>query len=271
MSDPHVSPTPRRSSSFTVDHRDRAAVLSVEGELDLASAPRLKRALTELLRSDTEQLVLDCSELKFMDSTALSVLIGVDRRLAPVQRMAIAGAHPEVQRVFELSGLAATFRIFPTLDAALAYVANAGGAENHPLIPPLTGDAALMLGIVSTAMPFAQSEEDQVERWLRALRRHGEAGVVLASLGVSEARVRELESEPATERSRASDPDPVAAVTEYAGRIASQRRAARIATTDFLLAAMHAYGAMFDRALAAHGADIDEVVARVTTSHPAAA
>jgi anti-sigma B factor antagonist len=271
MPDLHESPTPLRNASFNVSQRENAAVVALEGDLDLVSAPRLKETLTKLLRSGSERLVLDFSGVRFMDSTGLSVLIGVHRRLEPDERLAIAEVLPEVLRVFEMSGITAHFRIFPTLDEALSHVAEGGGAAGAPASPPLTADAALMLGIASTAMPFAQTEEDQAERWLRVLRRHGEAGVVLASLGVREARVRQPEPEAEGEHSDTDGSDAIAAVTEHAGRIASQRRAAKVATTDVLLAAMHVYGATFDRVLAAHGADSEEVAASVATDHPAAA
>ena len=268
MSGLHESHTPWRGSGFAVHQRDRAAVVVLEGELDLLSAPQLKETVTRLLRTGTERLVLDFGQVAFMDSTALSVLIGVHRRLGPDDRLAIADIHPDVFRVFEISGVAATFRIFPSVDTAVAYVA--ADSDGPPPLPPLTADAAVMLGIASTAMPFAQSEEDEVERWLRLLRHHGEAGVVLASLGLSEARLPDAGPE-VDVKEHAGGPDPIAAVTEHAGRIASQRRAGKTATTDVLLAAMHVYGATFDRVLAAHGADVEEIAARVATTHPATA
>ncbi len=268
MSDLSQSPTHRRPSRFAVDQREHAAVVVLDGDLDLLSSPELKYTLTKLLRAGSG-LVLDFGAVRFMDSTAISVLIGIHRRLGPGQRLAIADIRPEVLRVFEMNGLTATFRIFPTPDAALVYV---GGGPESPLeTPPLTADAALTLGIVSTAIPFAESEEDQVERWLRVLRRHGEAGVVLASLGVSESRMHELENGSDDERSEKDGSEAIAAVTVRAGRIANQRHATKVATTDVLLAAMQVYGATFDRVLTAHGADIEEVAARVAAAHPAAA
>ena len=242
--------------------------MTVEGDLDLLSAPRLKETLTSVLGDGSGQLVLEFSGVTFMDSTALSVLIGVHRRLDTGEQIAIADVRPEVLRVLELSGLAATFLIFPTLDAALAHVASGAPTGGAPT-PPLTADAALMVGIASTAMPFAQSEEDEVERWLRLLRRHGEAGVVLASLGISEGAVHALQRERG--RVSAAGGDPVAAVTEHAARIATERRGAKVATTDVLLAVMHVYGATFERVLAAHDVDLEELTTRVVAAHPAAA
>lgn len=270
MTVPHQSPTPRRSSSFTPHRHADVTVVAVEGDLDLVSAPGLKETITGLLGEGERRLVLDFSGVPFMDSTALSVLVAVQRRLGPDERMVIAAANPEVLRVFDLSGLTASFRIFPALDAGVQYARNAGTGEPSP-VPPLTADAALMVGIASTAMPFAQSPEDEVERWLRVLRRHGEAGAVLTSLGVSEAAIRRVEPHAGHERRQPGETDRLTAVTEDASRIALQRGAAKVSTTDVLLAAMHVYGATFDRVLAAHGGDIDELAARVAVAHPAAA
>ena len=44
----------------------------------------------------------------------------------------------------------------------------------------------MVLGIASTAMPFARTADEEAERWLRVLRLHGEVGAALQALGVSE-------------------------------------------------------------------------------------
>jgi len=61
--------------------------------------------------------------------------------------------------------------------------------------------------------------------------------------------------------------DAVARVSEQAVRLAAQRGAPAIATTDVLLAVMSVYGEEFDRALRAHGTDSDEVRERLGLAH----
>ena len=110
--------------AFAVSERaldEHASVLNVEGELDLAAAPSLKWALTDVLRAGATQLVVDLSRVTFIDSTALGVLVGAHRSLTAGARMAIACRHPDVLNIFELTGLDATFDIFPTFEDALAY------------------------------------------------------------------------------------------------------------------------------------------------------
>lgn len=131
-------------------------------------------------------------------------------------------------------------------------------------------DAALALGIASTAMPFARTPEDQAERWLRVLRLHGRAGVLLHALGLREARV----ADPGDSSRSATDPfsgdsadaepataDPVELVSDRAAAIAQEHGAASVTTLHLLRAAMDVYDADFDRVLRAHGtarADLDE-------------
>jgi hypothetical protein len=132
--------------------------------------------------------------------------------------------------------------------------------------PALGADAALVLGMASTAMPFARSSEAEAERWLRVLRLYGNAGVALQALGVSEAPLEAPGPDADGERSdatRGDDRDKVAAVTEHAVRLASQRGANVLSTADVLLAVMRVYGPDFDHVLQAHGTDRDEVLARL--------
>jgi hypothetical protein len=132
--------------------------------------------------------------------------------------------------------------------------------DNRPA-PDL--DATLVLGMASTAIPFARSREEEAERWLRILRLHGEAGTALQALGVSEAPLEDLtEAAPAHGAPDASQ-DVVASVVAGASERAHERGAPSLASEDVLRAVMDFYGADFDHVLRAHGTDRDEVLARL--------
>jgi anti-sigma B factor antagonist len=96
-------------------------VISVEGELDLSTAPRLKWMMIDSLEAGHSRLVVDLSLATFMDSTALGVLVGVKRRLEDDARLAIVCARPNVLKIFEFAGMDGAFAIFPTLKDALPY------------------------------------------------------------------------------------------------------------------------------------------------------
>jgi hypothetical protein len=126
-------------------------------------------------------------------------------------------------------------------------------------------DAAMVLGMAATAMPFARSREEQAERWLRILRLHGKAGAALQALGVSEGPLESAhhgEDPGHADRANEIAPDVIAKVTGDAIALASEGAHA-LGTTDVLLAVIHVYGSDFDRVLHAHGTDSDEVIERL--------
>jgi hypothetical protein len=142
--------------------------------------------------------------------------------------------------------------------------------------PTLAPDAAMVLGIAATAIPFARTPEDEAERWLRVLRLHGEVGHVLQAIGVSEDVIslpaENGHADPAGgARAGAAGPDPaggeprdvIALVGQYAERVAVERGSAGVATTDVLVAVLQVYGPVFEQALRAHGTDADEVLERL--------
>jgi hypothetical protein len=135
--------------------------------------------------------------------------------------------------------------------------------------PALAPDAAIVLGIASTAMPFARTPEEAAERWLRVLRLNGEAGVALQALGVSEGPLQEPGGNNDREQAGAvgvDDRDAISQVTEHAVQIARKRGAMGVSTTDLLIAVMNVYGADFDRVLRAHGTDRDKVLEQLGAS-----
>jgi anti-sigma B factor antagonist len=86
-------------------------VLSAEGEVDVATAPVLRKAL-EGLGPDSQTLVIDLAGVTFLDSTGLGVLIGARRRLVPSGvRLLVINAIPTVWRVFKITGLIEPLRV----------------------------------------------------------------------------------------------------------------------------------------------------------------
>jgi hypothetical protein len=132
-------------------------------------------------------------------------------------------------------------------------------------------DTAMVLGMASTALPFADSPEAEAERWLRILRMYGEAGSVLQSLGVSEAPLEAGDDQADSDNSGPDAPhsDVIRAVTERAVRVASGRRSQTVGAGDVLVAVMAVYGSDFDRVLRVHGTDRDEVLERLGVEMPA--
>ena len=83
---------------------DGTVRVSLQGELDVASAPELVHALEKLRRSDT-WFELDLRDLHFMDSTGLRAVIRVSKQVSSQGRtLRIIRGNETVHRVFELTG-----------------------------------------------------------------------------------------------------------------------------------------------------------------------
>jgi anti-sigma B factor antagonist len=98
-------------------------VVAASGEIDLYSAPELRRALTLALGRGARLLLVDLSETTFIDSTALGVLIGTARRLRHADgELVIACRDRGVRSVFELTRLDRTFPLFDSAEAAISHL-----------------------------------------------------------------------------------------------------------------------------------------------------
>jgi len=80
------------------------------GELDVATAPALRDEVVRLISEGRTTMVVDCSELTFVDSTGLGVLIGARARcLAANGGVSLTGVKPALQRLLAVTGIESLF------------------------------------------------------------------------------------------------------------------------------------------------------------------
>ncbi|MDQ6750236.1 MAG: STAS domain-containing protein [Actinomycetota bacterium] len=95
-------------------------VITLSGELDVATVPVFDDALRAAIESGHTALVVDLIELTFMDSTGLMVLLnGLRRVMRKDGRLVLACANPTVLRLFDITGTSATFTIVETREQAI--------------------------------------------------------------------------------------------------------------------------------------------------------
>ena len=76
------------------------------GELDLSTAPQLRDELLRLADAGAPQVTIDLSELGFIDSTGLSVIVTAMKRLRQQGgEMALRSPTPSTRKVLEITGL----------------------------------------------------------------------------------------------------------------------------------------------------------------------
>ena len=101
--------------------RDGVELLLVEGELDIATAPRLISVLNRAVQEALRSLVVDLSEVDFMDSTGLALLINANRRLTRRSKgFAVVCPAGPLRRVFEVTDMVETLHVCPDRDTAQA-------------------------------------------------------------------------------------------------------------------------------------------------------
>jgi anti-anti-sigma factor len=88
--------------------QDRASVLTVRGELDLATSPALEEELARALTQDrVDVVIVDLRELEFIDSTGLSVLVKAHQQAGEAgRRFGLVNGGSQVRRLLNLTGLA---------------------------------------------------------------------------------------------------------------------------------------------------------------------
>ncbi len=106
--------------SFAVGTHGDVPVLAVAGEIDVYTAPRLREQLLDLAKADHRTVVVDLSEVSFVDSTGLGVLVsGLKRFREAGGDLRLVVTAPQIVKVFEITGLSTVFAMFDTVaDAA---------------------------------------------------------------------------------------------------------------------------------------------------------
>ncbi|MDX6569418.1 MAG: hypothetical protein QOH15_1996, partial [Gaiellales bacterium] len=95
-------------------------VVALRGELDYDGAPGLGRLLEEFRAEGERDVLVDLSELTFIDSSGISVLVGAARAATAEQgTLVVAAPTPHVQRVFDIVSLSELVAVEPGLEGAL--------------------------------------------------------------------------------------------------------------------------------------------------------
>jgi anti-sigma B factor antagonist len=106
--------------SLSVLSRPAVTIARLEGELDIATTPALRKRLLNVFRPGVRLLVIDLSGLSFCDVSALAVLIATQRRASRLgTTVRLAAPRPQVTKLLRITGLDQCFTICATLDDAL--------------------------------------------------------------------------------------------------------------------------------------------------------
>lgn len=103
-----------------LEHRGDALVVLLGGELDLYNAAEVRNVLAEAIDDGTRLIVVDLTEVEFVDSTALGVLLEARSRLG-AEGLALANPRLEIRRALEVSGIDRHLTVHDSVDRALEH------------------------------------------------------------------------------------------------------------------------------------------------------
>lgn len=105
-----------------VEQREGAVVVRLGGELDLYNADEVRAALMEAAESGAGRIVIEMSEVEFVDSTTLGVLVEVRSKVGR-DGLLLAAPQLETRRTLQVSGLDRHLPVHASVDEALAATA----------------------------------------------------------------------------------------------------------------------------------------------------
>jgi anti-sigma B factor antagonist len=107
----------------------KTSIITLRGEIDVYTAPRLRQALIDLVSQGATDIVVDMDKVDFLDSTGLGVLVGAHRRLrARDGSLDLVCPHERLLKVFRITGLDNVFDIHASVAEATGGAAARTGA-----------------------------------------------------------------------------------------------------------------------------------------------
>src|SRR6266536_3611486 len=106
---------------FEVETAERqgASVLSLRGEIDVYTAPQLRQRIVDLVDGGATNIVVDMTNVEFLDSTGLGVLVeGLKRVKSNDGTLAIVATQDKILKIFDITGLNKAFPIHGTVQDA---------------------------------------------------------------------------------------------------------------------------------------------------------
>jgi anti-sigma B factor antagonist len=100
--------------------RDGATIIGPEGDVDLSRSPVLRSSLRQAQNSKPKRLVIDLSQVDYMDSSGVATLVeALQIARKNSTRMVLCGMKDRVRSIFEIARLDTVFTITPSVDEAL--------------------------------------------------------------------------------------------------------------------------------------------------------
>lgn len=96
-------------------------VVRATGEIDVYTAPDFKSSISQAMNSGAKNLVIDLTDVSYMDSSGFGTLLGATKRLRPKGgKINLVGCSEAIERMLKITRLDSIFGMFSSVDDALA-------------------------------------------------------------------------------------------------------------------------------------------------------
>lgn len=100
---------------------DNARIVTVGVDrIDAAVAIRFKEQMRRETAAGPDRIILDLSKVDFIDSSGLGAIVASMKQLEAHRRLDLAGLRPMVSKVFRLTRMDTVFRLYASIDDAMA-------------------------------------------------------------------------------------------------------------------------------------------------------
>jgi anti-sigma B factor antagonist len=104
---------------FTEHQVDDVLVVAASGAVDMLTAPALQDAMTAAADRGPAGLILDMTEVEFLGSAGMQVLMTTRKQLGAGTRFAVVADGPATSRPLTITGISDYIEMFPSLEVAL--------------------------------------------------------------------------------------------------------------------------------------------------------
>ena len=109
----------QRSVIASSETTDDSCVVRLQGDIDFSRSPELRNGLLQIVEQGAPRLILDLSEVPYMDSSGVAVLVEIlQKQRKKDSKLVLCNMQSKVKGIFEISQLHKVFAIVDDLEAA---------------------------------------------------------------------------------------------------------------------------------------------------------
>ena len=98
--------------SVKIENKNGLSVFHVEGEIDINSAPAIKKSFDKLLSSKTPKVIINLSKVTYVDSSGLATMVEILKNMRSYGgRLRLTNLSAKIKSLFEITKLEKLFEI----------------------------------------------------------------------------------------------------------------------------------------------------------------